>query len=440
MKLFNRNFVMVLIGQIISIFGNTILRFALPLYLLNETKSASLYGIVQACAFIPMILATPIGGIVADRVNKRNIMVILDFSTAILTAVVMICLGKVNIAVLMLVAMTLLYGIQGAYQPAVQASIPVLVPEDGIMQANSMINIVSSLSQFIGPSIGGMLMGFLGIKPILFVSVICFLVSAIMEIFIVIPFAKKESKDGIFKIAKSDMKESFHFMINDRPEILKVSLLFTVVNLVLSACAMIGIPVIVTQKLGFSADTANTLYGYIEGAMGAGSLIGGVIGGIFAKKMKIKNCSVIFMLCCLSMVPIAAALTLNLPAMTVYMVIMVSSFIMMALSTLFMIQMMSALQILTPNDLLGKVISCVMCISMCGAPLGQVIYGVAFQKFANVPQLLFGFAAAASFIVAVCSVKLFVRVDEMMAEVQDAAEDELEEENETECIEEAAIK
>lgn len=176
MKLFNRNFIMVLIGQIISLFGNTILRFALPLYLLNQTESASLFGIVSACAFIPMIFITPIGGIIADRVNKRNIMVILDFSTAIITLVVMLFLGKVNLIILLLSALILLYGIQGAYQPAVQASIPVLVPSDGIMQANSLVNIISSLSSLIGPVIGGMLFGFLGIKPILLVSVICFLI------------------------------------------------------------------------------------------------------------------------------------------------------------------------------------------------------------------------------------------------------------------------
>lgn len=138
MKLFNKDFIMVLIGQIISLFGNTILRFALPLYLLNKTESASLFGIVSACAFIPMIFTMPIGGIIADRVNKRNIMVILDFLTAIITLAVMMLLGKVNLIVLLLIALLLLYGIQGAYQPAVQASVPVLVPSDGLMQANSL--------------------------------------------------------------------------------------------------------------------------------------------------------------------------------------------------------------------------------------------------------------------------------------------------------------
>ena len=81
-KIFKRDFTMVVIGQIISLFGNAILRFALPLYLLRETNSSSLFGAVTASSFIPMVVFSFLGGVIADRINKRNIMVALDFLTA----------------------------------------------------------------------------------------------------------------------------------------------------------------------------------------------------------------------------------------------------------------------------------------------------------------------------------------------------------------------
>ena len=84
-----KDFTLVVIGQIISLFGNAVVRFALPLYLLNQTGSSALYGTVMACAFIPMIILSPVGGMIADRVNKRNIMVALDFTTAGLILVIM---------------------------------------------------------------------------------------------------------------------------------------------------------------------------------------------------------------------------------------------------------------------------------------------------------------------------------------------------------------
>lgn len=123
-KLFSKDFTLVVIGQIISLFGNAAVRFALPLYLLNLTGSSALYGTVMACAFIPSILLSPVGGIVADRVNKRNIMVTLDFFTAAVILIFSLCMDVGNLAVPVTVTMMLLYGIAGAYQPSVQASIP----------------------------------------------------------------------------------------------------------------------------------------------------------------------------------------------------------------------------------------------------------------------------------------------------------------------------
>lgn len=108
--LFSRNFMLVVIGQIISLFGNATIRFALPLYLLNQTGSSALYGTVTACAFIPAILLSPVGGIVADRVNKRNIMVALDFFTAALILGFALLMNRVDLVLLLTVMLMLLYG------------------------------------------------------------------------------------------------------------------------------------------------------------------------------------------------------------------------------------------------------------------------------------------------------------------------------------------
>ena len=189
-KLFKRDFTMVVIGQIISLFGNGILRFALPLYLLRETDSSSLFGAVTACSFIPLVVFSLFGGVIADRKNKRNIMVALDFTTAAVILIFSFALGKVSLVPLMIAVLMILYGISGIYQPAVQASIPLIVERQLLMQGNAVINMVSTLAGLMGPIIGGVLFGAFGIMPILFISVGCFVFSAVMEIFIHIPFEK----------------------------------------------------------------------------------------------------------------------------------------------------------------------------------------------------------------------------------------------------------
>ena len=162
-KLFNKDFTLVVIGQIISLLGNAIIRLALPLYLLDITGSSTVYGGALACSMIPYVILSPIGGVVADRVNKRNIMVLLDFSTA--AVLVLFCLGlKVfNPVVLVTVVMMLLYSIYAMYQPSVQASIPLLQSQENLLRANSMINLVNAVSTLAGPVIGGMCYGALGI-------------------------------------------------------------------------------------------------------------------------------------------------------------------------------------------------------------------------------------------------------------------------------------
>lgn len=412
--MWNRNFIMVVLGQIISLFGNAILRFALPLYLLNETGSAAWFGVVSACAFIPMIVLSPIGGIFADRVNKRNIMVVLDFSTSLLVLAIIILLGKMNLVVLLLCALFALYGISGAYQPAVQASIPVLLPGEHIMQGNAVINLVSSFAGLIGPVIGGALFGFYGIMPILYVSMFCFLLSAIMEIFIQIPFEKKSAEGSIFAIGFGDLKESFRYMYREQPIIMQFSLAVAAINMILSALVIIGLPVIITQKLDFDSEMANRLYGYAEGVFAMGSLCGGMGAGLFAKKLKAKNGYLLLLYDALTLIPIGIAIMFPMPAMLSYAIILVSCFCMAFLATLFSIQIMSYLQIIVPMDLIGKVISCAMCIGMCASPIGQAIYGGLFEVLNENVFVVFYAAAVLTVMVALALKKAFQRLEKLV--------------------------
>lgn len=260
-KGFSKDFIMVVIGQIISLFGNAALRFALPLYLLNQTGSSALYGTVTACAFLPSIAMSPIGGIVADRVNKRNIMVALDFLTAAVVGGLAVCLRFGNEVLLIALTLMLLYGIAGAYQPSVQAAIPVLVRQEKVMSATSIINTVSSLSSLTGPVLGGILYSMYGLVPVLILCTTCFFASAVMEIFIHIPYQKPEKHEHILRILKTDFAQGIHFAWKENRKIGEVVLIICGINLFLSAMMIVGIPYLVTEVL----ELANQLCGFAEG-------------------------------------------------------------------------------------------------------------------------------------------------------------------------------
>ena len=394
-NLFTRNFTLVVIGQIISLFGNQIIRYAIPLYLLNETKSAALYGIVLAMSFIPMLFMAPIGGIIADRVNKRNVMVGLDFATAVLVFAYSQLRGHFGLVPLLVVTLMLLYAIQGAYSPAVQGAIPVLVDDENLMSANAVINGVSSISGIVGPVLGGIMFSLFGLQPILLIGAVCFLLSSIMEIFIVIPFEKRKRKEGIFEIVKNDMKDSFWFITKEKPEIGKIVLIAAGINLVLSALIIIGFPVIITQHLDFTKEAANRLQGVAQSAMAFGSLLGAMTAGVLAKKLKVKNVGIWFLASSLMLVPMGVVMLLHVKGMPAFLVLAGAAFFMMVTSTVLNIEMITYVQLIAPENMISKVMSLIMCLCMCATPLGQLIYGMLFELFSDKIGIIF---LAATFI------------------------------------------
>ncbi|MEY8234124.1 MFS transporter [Lachnospiraceae bacterium 66-29] len=406
-KLFSKDFILVVIGQIISLFGNATLRFALPLYLLNLTGSSALYGTVTACAFLPSILLSPIGGIIADRVNKRNVMVILDFFTALVILTFSVLMNGINLIVLLTATLMLLYGIAGAYQPSVQASIPALVHQDHIMAANSIINTITSFASLIGPVLGGILYSTYGLKPVLWICMICFFVSAVMELFIKIPFQKQNSEGGIWEMAKRDFAESIWFIRRDNPVIGKTLLVICGINLFLAAMIIVALPYLMTEVLDLRATQANKLYGFAEGALAAGGLTGGICAGIFANKLSIQKSGNLIIACAISVFPIAASLLLFSSGMINYIVITICCFIIMVCSTIFVVQMMSFIQRETPQNLIGKVIAVILTVSMCAQPLGNALYGVLFEISKGFEYAVVLFSGTISLLIAISTRNIF---------------------------------
>lgn len=406
-KLFHKDFTLVVIGQIISLFGNGILRFALPLYLLNETGSAALFGMVSALSFIPMIIMSSIGGIVADRRNKRNIMVVLDFSTATLVLCFALLRNKVDLVSLLIVTMCILYGIQGAYQPSVQASVPLLVSVENNMSANAIINLVNSLAAFVGPVVGGSLFSFLGIAPLLYISMTCFFFSAVMELFIKIPFTPVKAEGNMFKIAFNDMKSSLHFATKENAIIGRISGIIATIYMFCATLIVIGIPVIITQRLGFPEALGNRLYGYTQGAMALGGLLGGGLVSMLGSKLDVRKSYYILLCGCAGMIPIGIVLMLDLPAFTAYAIITLSCFLLIFISSMVTIELMSCVQIITPTNLVGKVMSFVVCITYIAQPIGQGIYGVLIEYFPHHICYMFFGATAICVAVTLASSKIF---------------------------------
>lgn len=380
-KLLGKDFALVVAGQIVSLFGNAILRFSLPLFLLRETGSPALFGMVTACSLLPVILLSLLGGVLADRVNKRNIMVFLDFSTAGIIAGFYFLVGRVPTIPLFIVTLMLLYGISGTYQPAVQASIPVLVAKDHILTASAVVNQIGSLASLVGPVTGGWLYGLWGMELILKISVVCFAISAVMELFLTIPYIKRPQEKTALQIVRHDLQDSTHFLRFEKPAFLKVCLVIAGLNLFLSSMVTIGVPVMIVEHWGLS----NQLLGIAQGLLAAGGVLGGLLTALLGKRLQPERAYVFLILCAmLTLLMGAGILWSNTPYLK-YLILSGTGTAITIFSTMFSIQMLAVVQRKTPERLIGKVIACIMTLIMCAQPIGQLIYGIFLEQISAVP-------------------------------------------------------
>lgn len=406
-KLWNRNFTMVVIGQIISLFGNTILRFAMSTYIMDITGSATAFAGVLALSMIPTILLSPVGGMIADRVNRRNIMVILDFVTAGLCAVFALLFDRLSAIPLFTVILILLAIIQSFYNPSVQTSVPLLQSGDNVMRGNAIVNQVSMLANLTGPFIGGMLYGLWGLAPIIVISVICFFLSAVLEIFIAIPFECQPSKNRLLQTMKADFTESMHFMVKEQPAVLKALVSVSMFNLFLSSMANVAMNYFILPVLGLGSE----LLGLAESFVGIGGLLGGLLAGVFATKIRVRGLHGVLTGAAICILPVAFAFLWQLPVMAIYWTLVICLGLFGTAGSLFSIAALSAIQQRTPTQLLGKVYGYIMTLCMVSQPIGSVLYGILFDAFSRqVYIVLFG-AVAASVLVGLFSRETFKLLD-----------------------------
>lgn len=397
-SLFRRDFVLMVVGQIISLFGNAILRFALSLYVLTLTGSAAAFGGIMALSMVPMVFCGPLGGVAADRLPRQRIMAVLDFLTAALVLLAALLLHNGELA--MITALMLLLGaIQSFYQPAVTASIPLLADGEQLMAANSTVALVQALASLLGPILGGLLYSAFALQSILAVSAACFFASAVLELFLHIPYEKPGRSYGALKQIAADLAQAARFLRRERPALLAVLLLLSSLNLFLAGLYTVGLPYLVKVHLGLS----DLLYSYSQAALGVGSILGGLLPALLGQRMPIRRSYWYLLGVTVLLLPMALVLTVKTPPFAAYGVILASSLAGMACVAAFNVSSLTFFQKSIPTGLLGKVSSFANAVSTCALPLGQALYGALFEL--AVPWLVVVFALTSSAVISLLTGK-----------------------------------
>jgi MFS family permease len=384
-----KNFRLIVLGQIISVFGASLLRFALSLHVLEVTGSEVMFASLFALSNIPLLLA-PLGGAIADRFNRRDLMVIFDFSSCAIIFIFMLLLPVTHDSVVLIgIVMVLLSTISALYTPAVTASIPLLVDEKKLEGANGIVQAVQALSGAVAPVMGGVLFNVMGVQRLVVFSCAAFFLSAIMEMFIKIPFEKRELYGHIVPAVIRDMKDGFVYVVK-QSFIFKSMVLAALLNLLLTPFFIVGAPIVFYKTM----QSGNTLFGIGMGIINFATILGALTVGIFAKRLRINTLYCLILVIAALFLPIAlSVMPLMLrfgfyPPFILFMLCIVPVAMILTIASIFVI---TGVQKKTPNEHLGKVMAIIMAVAQCAAPAGQFMYGILFREFSSavyVPILL----------------------------------------------------
>ncbi|MGF7057617.1 MFS transporter [Brassicibacter mesophilus] len=373
-KLWNKNFFLLWQGQLVSSLGDVAYNIALGFWILKTTGSTALMGSLMAASVLPRVLISPFAGVLADRSNRKNILVIMDLIRGVSIVFVGIAafLGFIKIWMVFLAAIIL--GICGAFfNPAASSSIPDIVPKSKLMKANSVYGIAYTGTNILGNIAGGSLYVLLGAPLMFLFNGISYIISSFTEIFIKIPKIEKQNNQIHFL---TDMKDGFKFVWE-----------FKGLRYIISIAAFINF----FGNMGFilllplferTSWLGPEKYGFVMGIMAAGSLA----GMIFTSVKEIAPSKRLFLFVfCGTISSTTTALFILIKNLPVICILLFISGFMNAIVNIFF---GASVQLTVPQNMRGKVSSLLSTVLQGLTPIAMALGGV-LAEFIPIRIILF---------------------------------------------------
>ncbi|MFN2303219.1 MAG: MFS transporter, partial [Anaerolineales bacterium] len=182
-----KTFIIIWLGQLVSMIGSGLIGFALSVWIFDQTGQATPFALSALFGTLPRILISPVAGAVCDRWNRKKIMLISDSLSGLATLLVAVLMLTGQMQVWMIYGINFFSSIFAAFQqPAYSASIVMLVKKDQLTRANSMIQMGQAIETILTPILAGALFTLIGLRGIILIDVITYLIaiSTLLLVFI----------------------------------------------------------------------------------------------------------------------------------------------------------------------------------------------------------------------------------------------------------------
>ena len=272
-----KTFLMIWIGQLVSMIGSGLIGFALAVWIFTETGQATPFALTSLFGILPRILLSPIAGAITDRWNRKKIMLISDSLSGLITLTTAFLLLTGRLDIWMIYLISFLGSIFASFQqPAYSASIVMLVPKDQLTRANSMVQMGEAVEMILTPLLAGILFTTVGLQAIILIDIVTYLMALVSLIIVHIPQPEQqeEEKHGKFSVYR-DAAFGWRYLV-ERRGLLGLLFYFALVNFFANLSnVMIG-PLVLSFSSASSLGAAQTVMGI---GMLAGSLLMSIWGG-----------------------------------------------------------------------------------------------------------------------------------------------------------------
>ena len=274
----NLNLALFLSGKSISLFGSAIYTFVVGLYLLRITGSGLTFATNIVLYTLPIVFINPFAGVLADKMEKKVLIVGADLINGVFLFVVYLLAIKVGLSIPLVYISTFLMTVLSTFfNIGIESAKPRLVSKESLVKINSLARVIESFSYLIGPVAGGLIYSLIDTKQFILLNAISFVVAAILEYFINYKYnsslkAEVQNENESITTIWEKLKEGYNYLFN-RPHLKSLIYVFIALNFFFNFTVIVPLPYL----LNTIWEVNSTVYGIVQGGLPVGMITGALV-------------------------------------------------------------------------------------------------------------------------------------------------------------------
>ena len=380
--LLGRRFILFAIGQQLTQLAGGLLYFALPLYVLLETGNPALMGTVLALAALPQILLMPMGGAIADRIDKRRFLAGLNLTAAGAVLVWLLATDSLSVVPAVAILMLAYLGIEALLSPTMESVIPAIVPEEQLVRANS-ITFALGFGVAVGaPALGGALLTSFGLSHALWLAVGLFALAAIAKSAVKIPRAEHETIGPLVRTVIGDLRDAARFVARGDRGLRKFLLIDVAITFALAPLQLVVLPSLLVR----SGLTSGQI-GWAMGATMAGGAIAVILVGALGERATVRLVRPLVILATCAAATTGLVFFADLGPVAAAVVLAGGLVVTLGAIAAFGVLLYTYIGERTPEHLTAKIFALSGSGSVAGVAAGNWVFGVLVNRLADTPAI-----------------------------------------------------